>query len=95
MQPHAAHSETAAQTAPLQIDRAPFSRRFGLFRTRAGCWNDFSEDHGNGLEAVDLIILIGSFGSVLNRQDADHQTALKDRHAKERMVWVFAGFRPI
>ena len=51
------------------------------------------QHHGGGLQRLDLFLDIGALGAVLHHQHAERVAGAQDRHAEERMVDFFAGFR--
>ena len=51
------------------------------------------QHHGGGLQRLDLFLDIGALGAVLHHQHAERIAGAQDRHAEERMVDFFAGFR--
>ncbi len=53
----------------------------------------FRDHHGGGLQRLDLFLDIGALGAVLHHQHAERVAGAQDRHAEERMVDFFAGFR--
>ena len=72
-------------------------RRFraGLRQRRQFAGGDhFRQHHGGGLQRLDLFLDIGALGAVLHHQHAERIAGPQDRHAEERMVDFFAGFRP-
>ncbi len=55
----------------------------------------FREHHRGGLQRLDLFLDIGAVGAVLHHQHAEGVAGAQDRHAEERVVDFFAGFRAI
>ena len=67
----------------------------GLRQRRQFAGGDhFRQHHGGGLQRLDLFLDIGALGAVLHDQHAERVAGAQDRHAEERMVDFFAGFRP-
>ena len=52
------------------------------------------QHHGGGLQRLDLFLDIGAVGAVLHHQHAERVAGAQDRHAEERVIDFFAGFRP-
>ncbi len=52
------------------------------------------EHHCRRLQRFDFFLRIGAPGAVLHHQHAERVAGAQDRHAEERMVDFFAGFRP-
>ena len=51
------------------------------------------DHHRGGLQRLDLFLDIGALGAVLHHQHAERVAGAQDRHAQERMIDFFAGFR--
>ena len=51
------------------------------------------EQHGGGLEHLDLFFGIDAAGPVLHHQHAERVAAAQDRHAEEGLVDLLAGLR--
>ena len=52
------------------------------------------DDHRDRLQYLDLVLVIMAQRAVLHDQNAQHAAAAQDRHAHQRMIDLFAGFRP-
>ena len=52
------------------------------------------QHHGGGLQRLLFLLGIGPAGPVLHHQHAERVAGAEHRHAEERMVDLFAGFRP-
>ena len=52
------------------------------------------EHHRRGLQRLFFFFGVGAAGAVLHHQHAERVAGAQDRHAEERMVDFFAGFRP-
>ena len=52
------------------------------------------QHHGRGLQRLFFFLRIGAAGAVLHHQHAERIAGAQDRHAEERVVDFFAGFRP-
>ncbi len=55
----------------------------------------FRQHHGGGLQRLDFLFRIGAARAVLHHQNAEHVAGAQDRHAEERVVDFFAGFRTV
>ena len=55
----------------------------------------FGQDHGDGLDVLDLFLVIAPLGAVLDDQDADGPSAAQQGGAQEGVIGVFAGFRAV
>ncbi|MNN20345.1 hypothetical protein D3C81_1336220 [compost metagenome] len=53
------------------------------------------QDHGDGLDVLDLFLVIATGRAVLDDQHPDGPTAAQKRRAEEGVEGVFAGFRAI
>ena len=67
----------------------------GLRVDQLGGGHDFGQHHRDRLQRLDLFLGVVTFGAVLHRQHADDLAASEDRHAHQRLVDFFAGFRPV
>ena len=57
--------------------------------------DQFRQDHRRRLERLDLDLLVAARVHVLDAQHADSAFAVDDRDAGERVVFLFARFRPV
>ena len=55
----------------------------------------FGQDHGYGLDVLDLVLVIAPLGAVLHHQHANGAAAAQQRGAEEGVIGVFARFRTI
>ncbi len=55
----------------------------------------FGQDHGDGLDVLDLFLVIAPLGAVLDDQDADGPSAAQQGGAQEGVIGVFAGLRAV
>ena len=69
------------------------ARLFAADHTAAG--NQLGEHHGDGLERLDFFVVIVALGAVLHHENAKDTAAPDDRHAHERGIYLFAGFRAV
>ncbi len=53
------------------------------------------QNHGDGLDVLDLFLVITTGGAVLDDQDADGPAAAQQGRAEEGVIGVFARFRPV
>ena len=53
------------------------------------------QHHGDGLQRLDLFLVVLAAGAVLHDQHAEHAAGAHDRHAGQRVVDLLAGFRPV
>ena len=53
------------------------------------------QHHGDGLESLDLFLVVLAAGAVLHDQHAQHAAGAHDRHAGERVVDFLTGFRAV
>ena len=60
-----------------------------------GVVQQLGEDHRDGLQRLDLDVLVAPRVDVLHGQHADRPLAPHDRHAGEGMELLLAGFRPV
>jgi hypothetical protein len=68
--------------------------QFVLFQQFAGR-HRLGQDHGDGLDVLDLLLVIAPLGAVLDDQDADGPAAAQQGGAEEGVIGVFARFRPV
>ena len=68
--------------------------RFGEGGQLAGR-DHLGEHHGGGLQRLFLFLGVGAPRPVLHHQHAERVAGAQHRHAEERVVDLFAGFRPI
>ena len=57
--------------------------------------DNLGQHHGDCLEVVDFLIIIGPLGPVLNRKDTNDTSAAQDRDTEKGVERVFAGLRPV
>ena len=55
----------------------------------------FRQHHGDGLQRLDLFLVVEAPGAVLHDQHAEHPPRAHDRHAGQRMVDLLTRFRAI
>src|SRR6516162_1283544 len=55
----------------------------------------FSDDHGDRLKNLDLVLGVVAQGAVLNDEHTQHSAAAQDRHAHQRMEDFFPRLRPV
>ena len=68
--------------------------RAGLRQRRQFAGGDHLGDHHRGgLQRLDLFLDVSALGAVLHHEHAERVAGAQDRHAEERMVDFFAGFR--
>ncbi len=72
---------------------SPGDQLAGLDQLAAG--DELGQHHGDGLQRLDLVLGVVALGAVLHDEDAEHAAAAQDRHAHQRVIDLFAGFRPI
>ncbi len=53
------------------------------------------DDHGDGLQRLDLVLGVIAQRAVLHHQHAEHVPAAQDRHAHQRVIDFLAGLRPV
>ena len=53
------------------------------------------QHHGDGLQSLDLFLVVLATGPVLHDHHAEHAAGAHDRHAGERVIDLLAGFRPV
>ncbi len=68
--------------APVLCRRGQFARGDHL-----------GQHHRGGLQRLDLFLDVSALGAVLHDKHAERVAGAQDRHAEERMVDFFAGFR--
>ena len=97
MQHDMAERDTLAQGRAFDVNGAP-CRRFGAghrHRREFAGGDHLRQHHGGGLQRFDFFFRISAPGAVLHDQNAERIAGAQDRHAEERMVDLFAGFRPV
>ena len=55
----------------------------------------FRQHHGDGLQRLDLFLVVLATRAVLHHQHAQHAAGAQDRDAGKRVIDLFAGFRPV
>ena len=65
----------------------------GLTMCRAG--DHLRQDHGDGLQRLDLFLVVLTAGAVLHHQHAEHAAGAHDRHAGERVIDLLARLRTV
>ena len=53
------------------------------------------QHHGNGLQDLDLVVVVLARLAILHHQHAEHAARTQDRHAHQRVIDLFAGLGPI
>ena len=92
------HRETAVETQPVNADgltRHTVERRMIVPAFHFGRGDYFRRDHRDGLKRFDFLAGILAPRAILHREHADHAPRSDDRHAGQRMINFFAGFRPV
>ncbi len=56
---------------------------------------ELGQHHGDGLQRLDLVFVVVAQRAVLHDEHAEHAARAQDRHAHQRVIDLFAGFRPI
>ena len=77
-----------------RVARGRFGARAGERGQLAGC-NHLGEHHRRRLQRFFFFLGIGTARAVLYDQHAERVAGAQDRHAEERMVDFFAGFRAV
>jgi hypothetical protein len=57
--------------------------------------DQFADDHGDGLERLDLVLAIGAVRLVLDDENAQRAAGAQDRHAEEGVENLFARLRQV
>ena len=97
VQHHVTERDAVGQRRPV---RCSARRATGSAPGRAsddsspGC-DHLGEHHRRGLQRLFFFLGIGTARAVLHHQHAERVAGAQDRHAEERMVDFFAGFRPV
>ncbi len=66
-----------------------------LQRQKLARGHRLGQDHGDGLDVLDLFLVIATGDAVLDDQDPDGPAAAQQGRAEEGVIGVFARFRPI
>ena len=95
---------TARPIAIPSFSRSP-SRRAGASarsarivssrRDEVAAGDQLRQHHRDGLQRLDLFLVVFAEGAVLHHQHAEHAAAAQDRHAGQRVVDLLAGFRAV
>ena len=93
VQHHVPKRDAFAQRRSLQMHRTARGQLIARTRQLAG-GNHLGEHHGGGLQRLDFFFRVGAPRPVLHHQHAERIAGAQDRHAEERMIDLFAGFRP-
>ena len=57
--------------------------------------DQLGQHHGDGLQRLDLFLVVVAARAVLHRQHADHAAAAQDGHAEQRVEDLLAGLGPV
>ena len=97
VQDHVAERDAFGECLAGKMNRAP-RRRFGAWyrqRRQFARSDHLRQHHGGGLQRLDFFLGIRAPCPVLHHQHTERIAGAQNRHAEERVVDLFAGFRPI